>query len=192
MTGSVYIIRNEIDGKQYVGQTWNTLEERWKGHCDLGPKNNCRKLKNAIKKYRFESFRTMLLCECSSQKELNDWEDFFILFFDTLGSNGYNLRRGGSHGRLSDESKMKMSEAHRGRPLFEEHRKAIAVGSIGKKLSMECREKIRLANLGKRASDETREKYCQRRHSDVTKIKMSRSQSLRRRREREAIGPWHS
>ena len=28
----IYLITNKINGKQYVGQTIRTIEERWKGH----------------------------------------------------------------------------------------------------------------------------------------------------------------
>lgn len=29
----IYLITNNVNGKQYVGQTTKTIEERWKRHC---------------------------------------------------------------------------------------------------------------------------------------------------------------
>ena len=30
--GYIYLITNNINGKQYVGQTRNTIQKRWNGH----------------------------------------------------------------------------------------------------------------------------------------------------------------
>ena len=32
MNGKIYMIRNEVNGKRYIGQTVNSLEERFKQH----------------------------------------------------------------------------------------------------------------------------------------------------------------
>jgi len=44
--GILYLITNKIDGKRYIGQTTDTLEQRWAEHC--WDNNGCRYLKYAI------------------------------------------------------------------------------------------------------------------------------------------------
>ena len=36
MNGKIYMIRNEVNGKRYIGQTVNSLEERSKQHKQGG------------------------------------------------------------------------------------------------------------------------------------------------------------
>ena len=33
MTGRIYLIENQINHKQYIGKTYNSIEERWREHC---------------------------------------------------------------------------------------------------------------------------------------------------------------
>ncbi|QPA30031.1 GIY-YIG nuclease family protein [Thermaerobacillus caldiproteolyticus] len=40
MTGSIYVIRNVINGKCYVGQTIQKTEDRLKQHYSIGIKYN--------------------------------------------------------------------------------------------------------------------------------------------------------
>ena len=53
MEGIIYKITNIINNKVYIGQTVNTLKNRWCKHCHS---NGCRMLYNAILKYGKDSF----------------------------------------------------------------------------------------------------------------------------------------
>ena len=70
--GYIYVITNKINGKQYVGKTINTIEERFKQHLRDSNKVTLeqRPLYKAIKKYGKENFSVSLLEECSF-KELS-------------------------------------------------------------------------------------------------------------------------
>lgn len=100
MTGYIYVITNDINGKQYVGKTTDTLEGRFNDHCKdcVLQKCNGRPLYYAINKYGKEHFHISLLEECDltllSQKE-QEW----ITKLDTY-NNGYNATLGGEGKQL--------------------------------------------------------------------------------------------
>lgn len=93
--GYIYVITNKINGKQYVGKTLRTIEERFKQHLRDSNKITLeqRPLYKAIKKYGKENFDISLLEECSF-KELSIKETYWIGKLDTY-VNGYNATLGG-------------------------------------------------------------------------------------------------
>lgn len=109
----VYVITNKINGKQYVGQTVQTLKNRWKFHISKG--SRCLALKSAIDKYGKDKFVIETVYEAKSLDELNEREIEFINKFNTLAPNGYNLKTGGNRPIYSDESRKKMSKSSMGR-----------------------------------------------------------------------------
>jgi group I intron endonuclease len=111
MPGTVYCIENLETGKKYVGQTTRDLIERWREHCGNSGTSVSPKLKNAIKKYGKDCFCVESLWEGEcSQAELDTKEIEFIESLKTLHPNGYNLTKGGSGGRHSDETKQILSQ----------------------------------------------------------------------------------
>ena len=70
--GYIYCITNLINGKQYVGKTTSTIEERFREHCSDSKKERCerRPLYNAMNKYGIENFVVEELIECPND-ELN-------------------------------------------------------------------------------------------------------------------------
>lgn len=116
---TIYLLTNKINGKVYVGQTWQKLQYRF-GNNGQGYVE-CTYLNNAIKKYGWEVFKHQILCTTTSQEEANEKEDFFIKLFDSRNSNfGYNIKEGGSNGKLSKETKQKLSIIFKGEnnPFF--------------------------------------------------------------------------
>lgn len=91
MTCGIYLITNNITGKQYVGQS-KYIEKRIKQHqycSDLRTSY----LENSIKKYGWENFTYTILCECP-EENLDDEERKFINLYGTY-NDGYNLTWGG-------------------------------------------------------------------------------------------------
>lgn len=105
----IYCITNKINGKQYVGKTENTIDERWKEHKRDYKKERCEKrpLYDAIQKYGIENFE---IKELEYLKEggklLSDREIYWIEKLNTYGHNGYNATKGGDGKTLYDHNKI--------------------------------------------------------------------------------------
>lgn len=99
MKGIIYKVTNKINGKIYIGQTIQSLKDRWYRHCakkSLSEAEMNMHIKRAILKYGKENFTIEALEECDSEL-LNEREKFCIDYFDSY-HNGYNSTEGGQGG----------------------------------------------------------------------------------------------
>lgn len=102
--GYIYCITNKINGKQYVGKTENTIDERWREHCNDYQREHCEKrpLYDAMLKYGIDNFE---IKELEYLKEggklLSDREIYWIKKLDTY-HKGYNATKGGDGSILYD------------------------------------------------------------------------------------------
>ena len=101
--GCVYLITNTVNGKQYVGMTTRTLDERWSEHCAEARLGRGFYLHSAIQKYGPESFCLTCLFESNEVKDLVEAEKHFIADLDTI-ANGYNQAHGGEGFNLTEEA----------------------------------------------------------------------------------------
>lgn len=106
----IYIIKNTVSNKCYVGQTIQPVKERVKQHFKKSAKS-CPALAAAIRKYGPDNFSVEVIAEADSQDKLNELEVHFISEFNSISPNGYNLEYGGSRGKDSEETKRKRKEA---------------------------------------------------------------------------------
>lgn len=92
----IYKITNKINNRSYIGQTNNSIQERWKEHCHdcWKERNNNRPLYMAMRKYGVEHFVIEVIEECS-EEALSIREIFWIDRYDTFRC-GYNATFGGS------------------------------------------------------------------------------------------------
>lgn len=137
----VYMHRNIINGKMYIGQTCN-LSERWRGNG----KNyfNSIKFYNAIKKYGWDSFTHEVLYSNLNKQAADRLERELILQYNSI-EEGYNLKEGGARGELSAESIKKMSNSlRRGYSDFPERREKIRNKALGRIMPKSIRRKISL------------------------------------------------
>jgi len=124
----IYKITNKINGKAYIGQTIQKVEQRWKEHCKKS-KQNISAISQALTKYGKENFTfEVIKKDILNIEELNRLENLYIKLENTMSPFGYNLTEGGLNYIVSDITKERMRNA-----------------SLGKKLSPETVEKIKMA-----------------------------------------------
>lgn len=106
--GRVYLITNLINGKQYVGQTIETINKRFTKHCG----NKRQVISRAIKRYGRENFTIQEIAIAYNQEELTFLEGMYMSWFNTLAPNGYNIREIiNGKGKCSEETKEKIKTA---------------------------------------------------------------------------------
>ena len=133
-------------GKIYIGQTTRLIHTRLEEHR-TGKSSDCVAIYNAIQFYGWDSF--VIDWYEVPDGDLNKHEELMIEVLGTLSPDGYNLREGGgSHGKMSEETKRRMSEAHLGEKNH----------MFGKNQSEETKQKIGDGNRGKKNSEETKQK----------------------------------
>ena len=109
MNGIIYMHRNKINNKVYIGQTIQSCQSRWK-HNGNGYKTQ-NKFYSAIQKYGWDNFEHIILEENLTLEELNERESYWIHFYNSI-ENGYNVREGGNNQPLTNEHKEKIRESH--------------------------------------------------------------------------------
>ena len=111
--GIIYVIRNTVNGKCYVGQTARSLAIRWNEHLKESRRNHPRYLLHrALNKYGESKFIVEAVASGSSQEELDRLEEYWCYELKSMSPTGYNLSVGVSQGRLSDNTKRKISASH--------------------------------------------------------------------------------
>lgn len=95
--GRIYIIRNIVNSKVYVGQTTVSIKLRFQNHLSAARHGKDYVIGKAIRKYGEDKFYVELLEECLKE-ELNVREKYWISFFKATDNKyGYNLSIGGHH-----------------------------------------------------------------------------------------------
>lgn len=148
---TVYIHRNIINNKCYVGITGQKVNERWRkgeGYLTKGRTGNyCQpKFAKAIRKYGWENFEHIIWAEHLSHDDACRAERLLIAIWDTV-KNGYNISNGGEgttgvsrfgetnpfYGKHhSDKTKAMISKANKGNQYW-----------LGKKHTDQTKELLR-------------------------------------------------
>ena len=148
MNGYVYLLRNKLNGKCYVGQTCD-FERRMAEHEYEAKSGSSFKIHQAIRKYGMENFDTEILHSCQGEEqvvleELNSLEIYYIRKFNSF-FDGYNMTEG-SRGALglhhTEEARQKISKARSGLTLSEEHKAAISRSNHVRTVTSETRAKM--------------------------------------------------
>jgi len=150
----VYCHTNKINNKKYIGITRNIPERRWNN--GRGYLNNDH-FHRAIEKYGWHNFSHEILYTDLSKEQAEEIEIALIKEYDSANpEHGYNIELGGNGtGRITDETRKRISDALKGHGCSEETRRKISISQTGKKYpnkpkpSREQMEKLRLANIGR-------------------------------------------
>lgn len=96
MLGYIYVIKNKVNDKIYIGQTRKMLVDRFRIHRGAARDiSNRSKLYTAMRELGIDNFYIEELCKCE-YSELNNKEKYYINLYDTV-ENGYNSLKGGSY-----------------------------------------------------------------------------------------------
>jgi GIY-YIG catalytic domain len=132
--GWIYIIRNKLNGKCYIGQTIKKrVEQRWSEH--RRQPQGC--LKDAFMKYGLNNFEFSSIIEIPESdgwRELLDAREIFeIKERNTLVPNGYNIEEGGNKNKIIQmETKIKLSNTLKGRKRSQEIRNMVGIAHFKK------------------------------------------------------------
>ncbi len=167
--GIIYKVTNTINGKIYIGQTIQNFSDRKRKHLYEAKKNCKVRFHLAINKYGSENFTWEILCSCFSIEECNVMEEYYISYFDTTKKQkGYNIKFGGENYRLSEETKIKIGNANKGKKHTEEAKKKMSKSRsgenhfrFGKSLTEEHKEKLREKKIGTRFSEDVKKKMSE-------------------------------
>ena len=178
MKSGIYLIKNIVNNKVYVGSAVN-VDKRWsqhKNHLKRGKHHSCH-LQSAWDKYGEQTFTFDILELVSNPEHLLAYEQVYLDYYKSYENDrGYNICKvaGSQFGmKRSEEARRKMSEAHTGLKRSEETKKKkreaqkcrifseetkLKIGEASKNRSEEAKKKIAQANIGRKLSEEHKQK----------------------------------
>ena len=105
---TIYMHRNKINNKVYIGQTCQAPEKRW-GKNGIGY-NKSPKFWHAIQKYGWDNFEHIILFQNLTAEQADDIEQKLIILYDANGENGYNIQAGGRCLTNSEEAQQNLHD----------------------------------------------------------------------------------
>ena len=103
--GYIYLITNTINNMKYVGQSkCADIETRWRTHKKMLKDSIGNFLLNAYKKYGINNFKFQIICICFDD-DCDIYEEQYIMKFNTIAPNGYNLKMGGKSSKHHESTK---------------------------------------------------------------------------------------
>ena len=140
-TSGIYVLTNKINGKQYIGQSWD-ITYRWSSHKSEKRYPNS-PLYRAINKYGWDGFDKQVLVVVGNKEDMDKYECLLIESMNTMTPNGYNCKDGGGGKRTSEETKAKLSAATKGKPKSPETRAKIAEANRAKAKDPEFLKRVK-------------------------------------------------
>jgi group I intron endonuclease len=166
--GWIYLIRNKVNGKCYVGQTrQKKVEYRWQAE----KRKPHGILKHAFEMYNIDNFEFSVICETSNE-ELNTIEFEEIKKRNTIAPNGYNLKPGGDNHETHLIVRAKLSASNTGKKQRPETVAKRSISNTGKKRTPEICARIAEGRRGIKHTEETKAKLRGRKHTEEDKLKM--------------------
>lgn len=151
----IYLLRNIINNKIYIGQTTN-LKSRLNKHKN-SKKDWGQIISKSINKYGYKNFQCEILYYADTLEELNIKECSYIKSYDCTNKQiGYNIEFGGKNSKMSELTKDKLRQIN-----------------LNKVVSIDVIEKIRQSTTGENNH------FFGKNHTNKTKLKMIKSWETR-------------
>jgi len=135
---SIYKIVNKCNNKIYIGYSQRPTA-RWYEHKLFARRNKKGILYDAMRKHGIENFVFEVIYQSLDEKYAKTvMENYFIEEYSSAVPCGYNIAPGGQGGAIrkgikhSEETKQKISKAHKNKVLSEETRRKISLSTTGK------------------------------------------------------------
>ena len=151
----IYKITNLCNQKVYIGKSIDILK-RWVVHKSLLNENKHynKHLQNAWNKYGQDSFLFEII-DTDSEDKLDDLEVYYIDFYNSASQeHGYNKTLGGDGSIPTEETRQKLSIAHKGRLGTEESRRKQSLKLSGENNPMYGRKGVLSPVFQRQKSDE--------------------------------------
>jgi group I intron endonuclease len=144
----IYLLRNAVNGKVYVGQSIHTWR-RWHEHKKCAKRGDKSHLYDAMRKYGADVFEHEVLEVCTPY-EFDVREAYWMEQYDCRNQDkGYNLMPAGQLGRvMDDDCRERIASKLRGRKVSPERLAQMKIESTGRKHSEETKKKISDGNKG--------------------------------------------
>jgi group I intron endonuclease len=158
----VYLAFNISSEKAYVGQTKFDLEHRCAQHFYFATHGSSFPFHRALR-CSGDKFLWVILENVETQSELDELERHHIISHGAKAPKGYNCTDGGDgfRGKHSEETRRKMSLAHKGKKLGPHSADSILkmkASHQGKVTSEKTKQKLSIALSGRKVRQETCEK----------------------------------
>ena len=154
--GVIYLL-TFANGKQYVGQTINNIEQRMRGHASSARKDNPRL--PVHKAWAHHGKPDLLILVELPEEQLSPAEVFFISLIGTLSPKGYNCTIGGERSPMLMPEIVAKVRALASTPERVARNREIHLGS---KRSLETRLQMSIDRKGKSISKQTPEHVLKR------------------------------
>jgi len=163
--GIIYKATNRLNGKCYIGQTYQKFEKRKNRHLYVAFNKHSNSytchFHNAIRKYKEDVWQWEIIKDNIPIERLNEEEALFVWFFNAFVL-GYNCNTGGGNGRIvGKETRKKISEAGKGKHHTDETKRKIGEAGKGRKYTKNSKRKMSEAQQGKPKSEETKRKISE-------------------------------
>lgn len=144
---TVYMHKNKINGKVYIGITKQKPKKRWLN--GKGYRNN-NLFYNSILKYGWQNFEHKILYTNLTKKEAEFKEiELISKYKSNCRKYGYNIENGGHCNIMTEETKEKIRKKAIGRKMSDEFKQKCRTNNIGRKASQETKNKMSKSQLGK-------------------------------------------
>ena len=134
------MLLNRKNNKAYIGQTKN-FNTRMTDHRRANDQTMA--VHRSIKKYGWNAFDAVKLCENIPLENLNALEKYYISLYNTFSKDGYNMNEGGQDASPSKESRARTSSTLKGKLVGSKN------GMFGRQHTQESKDLMSKNRLGK-------------------------------------------